>query len=287
MLTQILDAWNDPSMRHAMVIHFPVVLSLIGVPFAVAAALVKPKSKALRWAVLALYLVFAATAWVARNSGHDAEEVVEGSLDDEGHEELEEHEHHGHNLWMWPAGISILIGVSFVSHRWVRLPSAWLAVGVGLIAAERVAHTADHGGRLVYEHGAGAPDRLAEWFATADGSAEPSGDPRLDFFRSEVRPVLAGECWRCHNPKRKRRSGGLDQTTMAGLLAGGYSGPAVVPGKPDESWLIKAVRWEVEDLQMPAGEDQLPPETIAKLEQWIRDGAVWEAIELPPSQEQE
>ncbi len=77
-----------------------------------------------------------------------------------------------------------------------------------------------------------------------------------------------------------RRAGGLDQTTMAGLLTGGLSGPAIVPGRPDESLLIKAVRWVDEDLQMPMAEDKLADDRIAALEKWIADGAVWEPFEF-------
>jgi len=280
---QFIDAWNDPSMRHAMVVHFPIVLSLVGLPFAVIAALWGPRSRMLRSIALAMYLAFTVSALVARNAGHEAEEAVEGSLDDKTQEELEEHEHHGHNLWFWPAGITILLGASLVNHRYVRLPSAWLAVAVGLVAAQRVAETADEGGRLVYEHSVGTPG-LSLDLLIAEAS-EPADDPRIDFFRREVRPILAANCWRCHNSKR--RAANLDQTTIAGLLDGGTSGPAIVPGQPDESLLIKAVRWEIPDLEMPMGaEETLPDDVIAKLERWIREGAVWEAIEPAAAEEE-
>ncbi len=47
-----------------------------------------------------------------------------------------------------------------------------------------------------------------------------------------------------------------------------------------EALLIQAARWEIEDLEMPMGEEQLPAEMIAKLERWIREGAVWEPLEV-------
>ena len=90
---------------------------------------------------------------------------------------------------------------------------------------------------------------------------------------------------RCHNPGRLRRVGRLDQTTMAGMLRGGISGPALVPGHPDDSLIIKAARHEIEDLEMPADGDKLPDEQIDKLVQWIRDGAAWEANEEASSEE--
>lgn len=278
-----LDAFQNPSMRHAMLVHFPVVLSIIGIPFAVLAALLKVDRNALRWATLGLYLAMTLAAYLARESGEDAEEAVEGSLSRAGHEELEEHQHHGHNLWLWPAGVSALLGISFARPKGLRLGSSWLAVAVGVVAAERVARTADHGGRLVYEYGAGTPDDLAAIFVTED-NADPPADPRLVQFRQQVVPILVEHCLRCHNPNRKKRSGGLDQTSIASILEGGHGGPAVVPGNPDASLLITAVRWDDPELKMPAGKDKLGDDQIAALEQWVRDGAVWEEIQVPDTQ---
>ena len=68
---------------------------------------------------------------------------------------------------------------------------------------------------------------------------------------------------------------------MAGMLEGGMSGPTVVPGDPDASWLIMAIRHE-EDIEMPPDSDKLSDEIIAAFEQWVRDGAVWEPLTPPP-----
>ncbi|MHC4414453.1 MAG: c-type cytochrome domain-containing protein [Planctomycetota bacterium] len=284
-MNHFFDAWNEPATRHAMIVHFPVVLSIVGIPFAVVAALMRHRDRAIRWAALALYLALAASGLVARNSGHHAQDAISGSLDDDAQAVLDVHDSLGHKVWLIGAGICVLLGVSFVPNAKLRLPSAWLAVAGSLFAAGWVANTADHGGRLVYEHGAGTPDRVAELLAAPDASAEPAEDPRVTFFRRQVRPILATHCLRCHNPRRVRRSGGLDQTTIAGLLEGGWSGPALTPGKPAESLLITAVRREDPDLQMPLGADPLPEELIAALERWIAEGAVWEPFEYVPPAE--
>ncbi len=279
MLTQFLDAWNDPAMRHAMVGHFPIVLSLVGLVLAVALAVGKGRSDTLRWVTLAVYIALLACAFVTKQSGENAHDAVSGSLDDPAHELLEEHEELGEKVWLFSIGLVLLVGATFVSKPMVRVSAAWVAVAGGLFVAGWVANTADHGGRLVYEHGVGTPARLAELLGGGEAGLS-AGDPRVAFFRDEVRPILADNCWRCHNPDRKRRSGNLDQTTIEGMLTGGHSGPAIVPGRPDESLLIQAVRWESEDLQMPMGKDQLPAEMIAKLERWVREGAVWESLEV-------
>lgn len=276
----LLEAFSNPAMRHAMLVHFPVVLSVIGIVFAALAAALGERSRALRFTALGVYLALVASSLTARYSGEAAEEAVEGSLSEAGHEELEAHEAHGKNVWLWPAGVSLLIGVSFLKPRAVRLGAGWIAVAVGILAADQIAHTADHGGRLVYKHGAAA---AAAWGAqpAAGAPAALPDDPRVAFFREQVRPILTEHCLRCHNPRRAKRSGGLDQTTIAGLLTGGWGGPAIVPGRPKESLLIGAVRWDDPELKMPKSGDRLAEEQIAALEKWIADGAAWEAWELP------
>jgi len=280
MMQSFLDAWNDPQMRHAMVVHFPVVLSVVTLPLAVLAALWlgKDRGRVFQWITLAGYLALAVSLFVARQSGEHAEHAA-GAMSEAGELEMEEHEHHGHNLWQWPAIICIVAGVGFLRVKPVRVAAAWLVVSGGLLVAERVAHTADHGGRLVYVHGAvSRPVSGSTDSSTSLTAGDTAADPRITFFREHVRPVLVERCLRCHNPTRKRRSGELDQTTMAAILTGGLGGPAIVPGRPDESLLIKAIRWVDEDLQMPMHEDKLPDDQIAAIEKWVADGAVWEAF---------
>ena len=282
MMERFLDAWADPQMRHAMLVHFPIVLSLVGIAFAVLAAVwpAKPRGRVFQWVTLATFLALTLCLYLARESGHDAEDLA-GPMSEAGELEMEEHEHHGHNLWQWSAVICVVAGLGFVRHRAVHIASAWLVVvGAGL-TAERIAHTADHGGRLVYVHGAAAGTDLAA-LVQVSTSGEAEVDPRVAHFREQVMPILVEHCLRCHNPTRKKRAGGLDQSTMAGLLAGGYSGPAIVPGRPDESLLMTAVRWTDPDLQMPLNKDKLSDETIAALGTWITDGAVWEPFSYTP-----
>ena len=71
------------------------------------------------------------------------------------------------------------------------------------------------------------------------------------------------------------KSGKLDQTSRETLIAGGKSGPAIVPGNPDESLLIHRVRGDLPDAQSMPPDGKLTDAQIAALAQWIRDGAVW------------
>ena len=99
-------------------------------------------------------------------------------------------------------------------------------------------------------------------------------DADVRFFEERVRPLLDANCFRCHGPDAKRLRGGLRLASRATLLAGGDSGPAVVPGDPDASLLVQAVRWSDANLEMPPDE-RLPEEVVATLEEWVRRGAPW------------
>ncbi|MCZ6794346.1 MAG: PSD1 and planctomycete cytochrome C domain-containing protein [Planctomycetota bacterium] len=99
-----------------------------------------------------------------------------------------------------------------------------------------------------------------------------------DFFEKKIRPVLVEHCYRCHAPgkrgeKGKRRpKGGLRLDRRDGWMRGGESGPAIVPGDPDASLLIRALRHDDPDLQMPP-KKKLSDEVIADFERWVRLGA--------------
>ena len=92
------------------------------------------------------------------------------------------------------------------------------------------------------------------------------------FFETKIRPVLVGKCYGCHSSKLKAPMGGLALDTKAALLAGGSSGPALIPGKPDESRLIQALTYTNPELQMPPS-GKLPDTVVADFRQWIASGA--------------
>jgi hypothetical protein len=93
------------------------------------------------------------------------------------------------------------------------------------------------------------------------------------FFESKVRPVLLEYCYECHSGENTK--GGLALDTKQGWEKGGDTGPAIVPGKPDESLLIKAVRYHDDDLAMPPKKKggKLPEAVIADLVEWVKMGA--------------
>ena len=98
---------------------------------------------------------------------------------------------------------------------------------------------------------------------------------QLNFFEKSIRPVLASKCYNCHSARAAKLQGGLQLDTRSGVMRGGDSGPAVVPGKPDDSLLIRAIRYTDQDTQMPPSKagGKLPDDVIADFEKWVRMGA--------------
>src|SRR5437868_12986155 len=101
--------------------------------------------------------------------------------------------------------------------------------------------------------------RLILWSAVVLAAAAPARaddgkapDPAaVEFFEKKVRPVLAERCFECHSAAAKKKRGGLQLDSRAAVLKGGDSGPAVRPGEPEKSLLVKAVRYGDPDLRMP------------------------------------
>ena len=102
------------------------------------------------------------------------------------------------------------------------------------------------------------------------GAPEELDQERIDFFEKKIRPVLVERCYQCHSSQAKKVRGGLRLDTPKRTLAGGDTGPAIVPGNAKESLLIEALRYE--DLEMPP-DGRLDDRVIADFERWIAMGA--------------
>ena len=102
--------------------------------------------------------------------------------------------------------------------------------------------------------------------------AEPPSatQEQKDFFENRIRPVLAQNCFACHT---NSQMGGLRLDSLDGLLKGGKSGPAVIPGAPEKSMLITAIR-QTTEIKMPKN-GHLTEAQIGDLTSWVKDGAVW------------
>jgi len=93
-----------------------------------------------------------------------------------------------------------------------------------------------------------------------------------EFFESRIRPVLVDNCYQCHSAKAKKIKGDLLLDTRDGVLKGGENGPVLVPGAPDKSRLIEAIRRTNKNLQMPP-KHRLTDQQVADFVQWVTLGA--------------
>jgi hypothetical protein len=106
--------------------------------------------------------------------------------------------------------------------------------------------------------------------ARAHGQA-PSADAET-FFETNIRPILADTCFRCHGGKKV--SNGLRVDSREALLKGGQRGAAIIPGEPDRSLLIQALRHEHPDVKMPP-DRRLAENAVAHFASWVKQGAPW------------
>lgn len=111
--------------------------------------------------------------------------------------------------------------------------------------------------------------------AAAEAAANEFSAADLEFFEKKVRPLLAARCYECHGPQAEEPKGGLRVDSRQALLNGGDTGPAIAPGKPQESLLIDSVNYG-DVYQMPP-RSKLPEKEIAVLTEWVQRGAPWPA----------
>jgi cytochrome c553 len=109
--------------------------------------------------------------------------------------------------------------------------------------------------------------------AQAEKSLVPTA-AQVEFFEANIRPVLIDTCGECHADDE---DGDLRTDSRAALLKGGETGPAIVPGDPEKSLLIHAIRRDEGFPRMPKKKPMLPAATIAAFVEWIKQGAPWPA----------
>jgi hypothetical protein len=116
------------------------------------------------------------------------------------------------------------------------------------------------------------PDASKEKAAGAAAPEVAITPEQEQFFEAKIRPVLVTHCGKCHASTALKLRAGLRLDSREGLRKGGDSGPAIVPGQPDESLLLRAIRYRDEDLRMPP-KGKFPDAVVADFEAWIRMGA--------------
>ena len=108
-------------------------------------------------------------------------------------------------------------------------------------------------------------------------AADMTPDQR-SFFESRIRPVLVKQCYECHSQNSKKLGGKLLLDAPSEMIAGGESGPTLIPGKPDDSLIIQALRYD--GLEMPP-KKRLPEPVVHDFITWVKMGAPDPRADLP------
>jgi len=103
-------------------------------------------------------------------------------------------------------------------------------------------------------------------------AAQATDSSGLEFYEKKIRPVFVQQCYKCHSTTADKLKAGLYLDSREGILKGGETGPAVVPGHPEQSLLIEAVRYTNQDMQMPP-KTRLPTAVVADFVAWVQMGA--------------
>ncbi len=116
----------------------------------------------------------------------------------------------------------------------------------------------------------------------ADDSVEPDLAAKREFFELQVRPLLLDRCATCHTGEPDADAP-VSMLSRAAMVSGGDYGPAIIPGRSEDSLLVHAVRWTHKELQMPPDdEDRLTRAETDIIARWIDDGAVWPGSDTTP-----
>lgn len=113
--------------------------------------------------------------------------------------------------------------------------------------------------------------------ATSLVAQEKFTQQQLDFFETKVRPLLVEHCYECHGPEASPIEGGLSLSSRKAMIAGGDTGPAIIPGQSHESLLLQSINYEG-IYEMPP-DTKLADEQIETIAKWIDLGAPWPAAE--------
>jgi uncharacterized membrane protein len=176
--TSVLEALNDPQRYHAMLVHLPVAIGVLGVVMLIGLMISGGRSAALRWTTVAVYVIGAVVAFLAAEAGEAAHHEMDSAMmTTAAIDAMAEHEELGEKLWMVMLIPAALVAATSVRVKAVRGGALVLACVGGLFAGGWVALTGHYGGELVYMHGAGVPTSMNNVGEVVDEPVErPSED---------------------------------------------------------------------------------------------------------------
>lgn len=152
LIESLRQSFADPVTRHAMLVHFPIAVSMLAIPFVgILPFLGARRATVFRLGLALTLFAVAVIAWQASEAGEAAFSVVEARLpSQQARDVLGEHAELGERIALAIAGTSVLVGATLIRNRWARLAVSSLAVTAAVATAALVTITAHDGGRLVH-----------------------------------------------------------------------------------------------------------------------------------------
>ncbi len=181
-MESMLESLRDPHARHAMMVHLPIILGVLGVVPLGVLCLNRFRSNRLRWIVVAWFLTLSFSSLVAAHSGSAAARNLERlnpPLHPRDAAAVAKHEHRGGRAWIWPLIPAALVALT--ARPRVRPCAAAAAMLAGVGVAMWFGVIAHVGGRLVYARGLGVPARQVEGTVQmAEAAPENAGPVRAN-----------------------------------------------------------------------------------------------------------
>ena len=278
--------WNNPPLWHAINVHLPLALGLLGVPLVCVVAIVRGRRPALRYGAILFYVALVGAAWFATWTGERAQERLPNVLPAGAWDQVNNHEWMARKLWIFAAATAVLLAMSAIPRRWARQAFATLAVVASVTTGTWVILTGHSGGVAVYQYGLGTGAMQQPPVARAPKPAKSTAatSTKAVSYVHDVKPILVARCVECHAGSEPK--GQLDLTTVAAMTRSGRkAGPGVVPGKPEESAVVQYIQG-LREPRMPKGRDALPAAELETLRAWIASGSTDDSA-TPASPQQE
>lgn len=294
-----LQELMKPQLLHAASVHFPIVLAILGIPLLYVAAVSSTERNTLLWLAFACYALLTVSGFLAARAGFEAAEHVPSNVGSDVSATLHRHEEMAEKVWMFGLGVTILVLLGFINVRAFRVVVLIMAMLGSIALGGWVATTAHFGGMLVYKYGVGTPNMSAQAKEThapsvIQESPDVSGDnndaliPLREIdpkaaqevsYKRDIKPLFERFCVDCHGDDSPK--GGISLTSVESMkLSGKKSGPGIVPGKPDESSIVRYIRGELRP-RMPKGGHPLSENDLHVIRSWIFAGAIDDSASSP------
>lgn len=304
----MLDIWKNAAMWHAINVHLPLVLAMVGLPLVAVMTIRRGRDRSLRWGMVAFYVLLVLSALYAVYTGERAMAALSSANSANAWHRVELHE------WM-AKRVSIFAGVTAFFLLLVNIPRVWarqtflvLALIASLSTTGWVVVTGHLGGTAVYHYALGTPateagsepakpaiakapknkskptavakavaPKPAPSVATATPPANAkSAVPNINIVKAvsygkDIKPILTARCVECHEGSDAK---GAFQVSNVMLLKknGRKAGPGVVPGDPAGSAIVQYITGKRQP-QMPKGAKPLTADQIELIKSWIAQGA--------------